>query len=560
MSFKAIFRFVLALCVMPALSCRAATFDYGWPSPKYEVRAVWLTTYGGLDWPRTVATNAATAARQQRELCAILDSLRAAGINTVLFQTRIRATTIYPSAFEPLDACLAGRAGTSPGYDVLRFAIEECHKRGLQLHAWVVAMPAGRWDGFGCSRLRTRHKGMVRKIGNAGYLNPEVPATADYIAAICGEIASEYDVDGIHLDYIRYPEKWPRPVDAAKARANITRIVRAVHDVVKGCKPWVRLSCSPIGKYADLPRCSSRGWNARDCVFQDAQLWMREGLVDAVFPMMYFRGDGFARFALDWLEASDGRTVSSGLGIYFLSPSERDWPIGDVERQLGVLRTIGLGHAFFRSRFLTDNVKGLLDFVRNDFDCLPALPPPMTWQHTEPPAQLAELCVKRMETSDVLSWRGAAVGSDAPCSLYNVYASRHWPVDVSDPSNILAVAVRGDSLVVPRPLLDAPTFYAVAAVDRYGLESVATQQPAPPAPVAAVSWLRCEGGWLELPEKETVLDAPFLAVETLQGSIVTTMPFAGDSADVAALARGIYVLRTLNAKGVSHRLGHFIIR
>jgi uncharacterized lipoprotein YddW (UPF0748 family) len=135
----------------------------------------------------------------------MLDRLKEAGINTVFLQTRVRGTVIYPSAFEPWDDCITGRAGKAPGYDPLEFAIEECHKRGLQLHAWVVTIPIGKWKKLGCAQLNKKHPNMVKRIGEDGYMNPESPKTAEYLAKICKEIVDNYDVDGIHLDYIRYP-------------------------------------------------------------------------------------------------------------------------------------------------------------------------------------------------------------------------------------------------------------------------------------------------------------------------------------------------------------------
>ena len=114
--------------------------------PKYEYRAVWLTTIENLDWPRTVVRDAAGAERQKAELVAILDSLQALNVNMVLLQTRVRGDVIYPSAIEPFARLFTGVAGKSPMYDPLAFAIDECHKRGMQLHAWIVTLPVGKDD------------------------------------------------------------------------------------------------------------------------------------------------------------------------------------------------------------------------------------------------------------------------------------------------------------------------------------------------------------------------------------------------------------------------------
>lgn len=528
--------------------------------PKYEVRAVWLTTIGGIDWPHSYASSNYSIERQKDELRTILDRLQRANINTVLLQTRIRATTIYPSEYEPWDGCLSGKPGKSPGYDALKFAIDECHRRGMELHAWVVAIPVGKWNATGCARLRKRHPGLVKKIGAEGYMDPEKPQTAEYLADLCAEITGNYDVDGIHLDYIRYHETWPMKVSRRQGRANITNIVRTISHRVKSIKPWVKMSCSPIGKYKDLSRFSSYGWNAYERVCQDAQAWLRDGLMDALFPMMYFRGNQFYPFALDWSEQSYGRIVAPGLGIYFMSPGEKDWPLSDITREMLTLRHYGMGHAYFRSKFFTDNVKGIYDFAKETFNRHPALIPPMTWESTTIPATPSALSRKKHSGDvEMLSWR--PVDKDTTKIMYNVYCSREYPVNTDDACNLMMARLQKTSIIIPR---DPSRYYAVTALDRYGNESKPLQekhiQNTAPATKLPDGLLKCDGKTLRLPEKSNVLDASFITIETLQGHIVATRPYKGSTTDVSRLPEGMYVLRSLGRKGVSHRLGHFIIR
>lgn len=111
--------------------------------PKHEVRAAWITAVYGLDWPRTRATTPESIRKQQAELVEILDKLKAANFNTVLFQTRTRGDVLYQSAIEPYNSILTGKVGGNPGYDPLAFAIAECHKRGMECHAWMVTIPLG---------------------------------------------------------------------------------------------------------------------------------------------------------------------------------------------------------------------------------------------------------------------------------------------------------------------------------------------------------------------------------------------------------------------------------
>jgi len=521
-------------------------------SPKYEVRAVWLTTIGGLDWPRSL-----NAEQQKRQLCEILDQLKRANVNTVLFQARIRATTIYPSAYEPFDACLTGHAGRSPGYDPLQFAVEECHRRGMEIHAWMVCIPIGKWNGAGCRNLRSGSL-PIRKIGDEGFMDPEKEQTARYIADMCEEVTRNYDIDGVHLDYIRYPETWKITVNRNTGREYITRIVRTVHERVKALKPWVKLSCSPIGKSDDLSRYSSRGWNAYSRVCQDAQGWLRDGLMDQLYPMMYFKDNNFFPFAIDWAENAHGRTVVSGLGIYFLSPSEGKWVLSDISRQMYVARQVGLGHAYFRSRFFTDNTKGVYDFAARQFDATPALVPPMTWERQSVPAAPRRIEVSESNGTTVLTWESR--GRDL---LYNVYASMTCPVDITDARNLIATRLQNNRLSVAKAGLKGGRYFAVTAMNRFGTESAPAFYGCSPGADEQSSqslnaFLPTDGNTLQLPPIKNILDIKYLVVEDLTGRIVSTRATRLETIDISTLPEGIYVLRSVNRKGVSHRLGYFV--
>jgi uncharacterized lipoprotein YddW (UPF0748 family) len=521
--------------------------------PKHEVRAAWLTTIGGIDWPHTYAHDGMGREMQQRELCNILDRLKAANVNTVLLQTRIRATTIYPSDIEPWDGCLSGKPGQSPGYDALQTAIDECHKRGMELHAWIVTIPVGKWKTYGCQQLRRRYPSVIKKIGEEGYMNPESPTTAWYLAELCEEITRKYDIDGIHLDYIRYPETWR----GSKQRSHITNIVRAIHEKVKMHKPWVKLSCSPIGKFDDLARYRSNGWNAYSRVAQDAQGWLREGLMDQLYPMMYFAGNQFYPFAIDWQEQAAGRTIVAGLGIYLLHPREGKWQLDEVRRQLNVTRHIGMGHCYFRTQFLNDNIKGVYDYV-SWFDRHPALIPPMTWAQQQPPTPPTWLKVQHTPQGDVLTWQGACDRSDGPYLIYNIYASDDEHVDINNPANLVATRYLWQQLSVRRNSQQPPLHYAVTAVDRYGNESMACREADGKKPSAGGrQFLANDGKTLQLPAVPA--DADYAAICTLQGCMLHTMRYQ-PVIDISQLPEGMYEVKTLNKKGITHRMGYMVIK
>ena len=522
--------------------------------PKYEVRAVWLTTLGGLDWPKSYAHDGMGILKQQEDLCHMLDQLQAINVNTVLFQTRVRATTAYPSELEPWEGSLSGVPGKTPGWDPLQFAIDECHRRGMELHAWVVAIPIGKWNTIGCKTMRKWYPSLVKRIGDEGYMNPEAYGTADYIANICEEITTRYDIDGIHLDYIRYPETWK----GRKYHENITRIVRSVNQRVKRHKPWVKMSCSPIGKYGNLSRYRSGGWDAYNRVAQDAQGWLREGLMDQLYPMMYFSGNNFYPFAIDWQEQSYGRTIVSGLGTYMLHPYERNWPLSEVKRQLSVTRELGIGHCHFRTKFLLDNVKGVYDLMHQT-DRHPALIPPMTWAQRIAPSAPTRLNVERTAGGDNLSWSGAQDRSNGPYLLYNIYASTEEPVDISRAENLIVTRRTATTLSIRRKADKPMLHYAVTALDRYGNESQPIRSvDNSPAPVIVTTLLPNDGKMLTVPLRNT-FDADLLVVCDLKGRKLRNY-INRPQINISQLPEGMYLLKSLDKKRRMHRLGIFSIK
>lgn len=535
-------------------------------APKHEVRAVWLTTIGGIDWPHSYSQSPYSAKKQQQELCQILDRLQQAKINTVLIQTRIRGTMIYPSDYEPWDGCLSGFPGKSPGYDALQFAIDECHKRGMELHAWVVTIPVGKWEALGCKSLRKKFPGLIRKIGADGYMNPEDSRTGDYLAGICREITHRYNVDGIHLDYIRYPETWKIKVSRDQGRNYITRIVEKIHNAVKSEKPWVKMSCSPVGKYDDLSRYWSHGWNANTKVCQDAQGWLRDGLMDELFPMMYFRGENFYPFAIDWQEQSHGKIVVPGLGIYFLDPKEGKWNIDDVIPEMHLTRNLGMGYCFFRNQFLLNNQQGILDFTQR-FNEYPALVPPMTWESTQKPKQPKALDIKWRNGYMEISWQNEACYTDGtaiptPHIYNNVYASRTYPVDVSDARNLISARRLGNMLLLKPEECEQPLYFAVTSMDGYGTESLATQEKEAYVLLhrhaeGSARMLYCDGMQVHLPEITKNLDTRVFLVETLQGSTVYRATSEGNYINIKPLSPGAYRLYSVNKRGIRHALGTF---
>lgn len=482
---KRLFLTYLTLCTL-VLSVPA--------TPKYDIRAAWITSAYGLDWPRTRATDAQSRKKQQKELTDLLDLLKAANFNTVLFQARTRGDVFYNSEIEPYNALLTGTCGQSPGYDPLAFAIEECHKRGMECHAWIVAIPLGNLrhvNSLGKNSVVRKHKNICLKYNNEYFLNPGNPQTKQYLMSLVKEMVTNYDLDGVHFDYLRYPERAKLFPDNPEFRAyangrskeqwrrdNLSEIVRYIYKGVKALKPWVKVSSSPVGKYRDTSRFSSFGWNAYNTVYQDVQGWLGEGIQDQIYPMMYFRDQHFYPFVLDWKENCNNRHVVPGLGIYFLDPKEGNWKLEEVKRQINFLRSAGVnGEAFYRTRYLENDTQGLYSMLREEFFLTPALQPPMPWLDDVPPAPPGELKAEPAGYGYLhLTWKESADNDQRNKPHYVVYASDTYPVDTEDPHNIVATQLTETEFYYTTicPWEFKP-YFAVTAIDRYGNESEPAQ-------------------------------------------------------------------------------------
>lgn len=458
-------------------------------SPKYEMRAVWLTTNWRLDWPSKPATDKASMRQQQQELCSILDEVKELGLNTVFFQTRIYGEVLYPSEIEPWSRMVSGESGRSPGYDVLAFAIEECHRRGLECHAWLITIPAGSSKHVqmqGNKALPMRHPEMCIKQGTEWYLNPGIPETAEYIASIAQEIAYNYDVDGIHLDYIRYPDKYEKfpdyktyqkyaeegePLEEWRMN-NITDIVRAVCDEVKSVDEYIMLSAAPLGRYAPVESQPFTSWTCVGGVSQDAINWIYEGNIDFVAPMMYYKGDGFTPYLIDWVEriAGEGNMVA-GLGAYRLDPKEGKWSLDDIDEQIKASRDYGSqGQAYFRWGHLRE-YPSLARLLQEQYYNEPALVPPMCRVDGIPLLDaVTGLQVESRGKEVVVSWQAV---DDAV--RYVVYATTTGEVDINNPSHIVNVWVNGTTVQLP----DCYHSFAVTAVDIFRREGAAAYSKKP---------------------------------------------------------------------------------
>jgi len=454
---------------------------------KHEIRGVWLTTIYGLDWPTRPATTEAGRIQQQEELCHILDKLYEANFNTVFLQVRLRGDVIYPSGIEPASRVFSGTYGKTPGYDPLAFAIQECHKRNMECHAWLVTFPVGTDQVVrqqGKQSIVKRKPELCKKHDGEWYLDPGMPGTADYLATLVRELTSGYNIDGIHFDYIRYPDKANRFPDKAThtkygkgtplaewRRNNINQIVARLYDTIKEIKPWVQVSSAPLGKYNRIERNPNAGWTAWETVHQDPKAWLQAGKHDMIVPMMYYLHDDFFPFVDNWVEQANGRFIVPGLGVYRLDPTEADWHLNDITDQIDYSRYFGgAGCTYFRTAQLLENKKGIYKELQDNYYKYPAQLPPMPWIDSTIPPTPGEVLVERNDNELRLSW--PPLSTEEGEYTYTVYYSLKDEIDTNSARCILSTGIRGNELFLPVPAEAEMGFtFSVTASSRSRIES-----------------------------------------------------------------------------------------
>ena len=190
---------LLAITLVSALSISA--------QPKYEVRAVWLTTNSGLDWPKGVYDETT----QKENLCEILDKLADANFNTIIFQAQVKGDVLWESTMQPAMRAITGNGSKSMSYDVSEYVIEECHKRNMECHAWIVPYRIGTSDDaniYVSNKVKhpfTTNPELCVEYNGSYYLDPGLPETREYLLDVYRELIYNYDYDGVNFDYTRYP-------------------------------------------------------------------------------------------------------------------------------------------------------------------------------------------------------------------------------------------------------------------------------------------------------------------------------------------------------------------
>ena len=172
-----------------------------------ELRGAWVATVANIDWP---SRKGLSTAQQQKELTRILDRARSIRLNALIFQVRPSCDAFYPSPLEPWSEWLTGTQGEAPepAWDPLQFAIDGCHERGMELHAWFNPFRAHHLRSQSRSssdHVVVRHPQWIASYGTQLWLDPGIPEARDHSQRVVLDVVRRYDIDAVHLDDYFYP-------------------------------------------------------------------------------------------------------------------------------------------------------------------------------------------------------------------------------------------------------------------------------------------------------------------------------------------------------------------
>lgn len=469
---------------------------------KREVRSVWMATVWALDWPSSTSSTTA----QKNEMVKYLDVLQKNNFNAIYFQVRTMSDAFYKSSYEPWSSYLTGTRGKDPGWDPLAFVVEECHKRGMECHAWVNPYrfsTGSNWSTAQDQALKsagmllayTKSDGKTTTI-----LNPGLESVRKRIVDVCKEIISNYDVDGLVFDDYFYPEGIPVTSSAGDydlwqksgasmtfgdwRRNNVNQMVADVYNMVQQQKPYVRFGISPAGAACTsaavaakhgIDRCPVASDWQYDGIFSDPVAWLEAGTIDYISPQLYWKTNHktnpFGPMTKWWSYVAKhfGRHHYASHSISFLNSSNTtsDWE--EIGKQVQFSRDYteneAPGAVFYSAAYVTGKKQsGFGEWLQVNKFQNKALTPAIDWKKSDLEKVQVSALSKR---ATVLSWAGE---DNVRYSVYAVPESVN--VETLD-SNIPAEYLLGVSYKTTYTMPDDKKSgynYAVCVLDRYGNE------------------------------------------------------------------------------------------
>lgn len=488
------------LCVFFLLLMAGGVFaqvQTGSAYPKREFRAAWIQSVNGQF--RGMPTE-----KLKQNLIGQLNSLQKAGINAIIFQVRPEADALYASRLEPWSRFLTGVQGKAPEpyWDPMQFMIDECHKRGMEFHAWInpYRTKTTLKSELAPNHVYNIHPEWFVTYGDQLYFDPALPESRRHICMVVSDIVSRYDVDAIHMDdyFYPYPIKGKDfPDDASFARfgggfsnkgdwrrSNVNVLIKKLHETIREIKPWVKFGVSPFGIYrnesSDPLGSKTKGLQNYDDLYADVLLWAREGWIDYNIPQIYWHiGHPVADYETLvkwWARNTENRPLFIGQSVMntVQNADPKNPSINQLPRKMALQRayqTIG-GSCQWPASAVVENAGKYRDALIAEYHKYPALPPVFDFMDNEAPAKVRKMKPVWTEDGYILFWTAPKYKEEMNRAVqYVVYRfNDKEKVNIDDPFHIVAIT-RDNFYKLPYEDGKTKYRYVVTALDRLHNES-----------------------------------------------------------------------------------------
>lgn len=469
-------------------------------SPKREFRGAWIQCVNGQ-------FQGMGKEAMQQTLTSQLNTLQQAGINAIIFQVRAEADALYRSSYEPWSRFLTGVQGKNPGWDPLQWMIDECHKRGMELHAWINPYRAKTKGTAALSPIHPYNKYPRLFVTYAGqlYFDPALPENRKYICKIVSDIVTRYDVDAIHMDDYFYP--YPNPGEdfpdhasfgqygrgyADKGdwrRDNVNVLIKEIHETVRQCKPWVKFGISPFGIYrnqkSDPNGSATNGLQNYDDLYADVLMWVNNGWVDYNIPQVYWeighKAADYDTLVRWWAKHSANRPLFIGQDVMRTvknaDPNNRS--IHQLDAKMKLQRSLSTiqGSCQWYAAAVVDNPGNYRTLLQSKYHRYPALQPSMPFMDDEAPKKVKKLKPVWVSDGYVLFWTAPKAKDEMDKAIqYVIYRfEKGEKVNLDDASKIVSIT-RNTFYKLPYKDGKTKCQYVVTALDRLHNESKAVKK------------------------------------------------------------------------------------
>lgn len=464
-------------------------------TPKREFRGAWIQTVGQSRYRQM------NSAAMKHYLSEMVRKLDEAGINAVIFQIRPEADAFYKSDLEPWSRFLTGEQGKAPddpSFDPLSFLVEECHRRGMELHAWLnpYRVKTNLNNPLAENHLYWRNPERFIQYGNQLFFDPGLPENRGFICEVVRDIVTRYEVDAIHMDDYFYPYPiagTPFPDDSSFnayaasqgftssqrgdwRRNNVNLLIQQIKYAIAGVKPWVRFGISPFGIYRnkrnDPEGSDTNGLQNYDDLYADIRLWVEKGWIDYNLPQLYWeRGHAAADYTtlLKWWNDHN-----AGQHLYIGQDLKRSLDKMELQTKIRMTRQMPQvkGNCYWYGYQILENVQGVADTLRQVLHRTKALTPPYTHLHKGRPDKVEKLTEVFTEDMHFLTWEHQQEPMQPEkAQKFVLYRFRKGEkIDIERAEHLLAVTP-DNFFILPYEGGENRYTYVVTALDAFGNES-----------------------------------------------------------------------------------------